>query len=168
MKANAPPKKGSFPGSSLYYEDLKVGQQFSTAGLTVTEDAIIRFALEWDLQPFHVDKVAASDSLFGGLIASGIHTIAATLRLAMHQGLFTGTAVAGLEWGPTRFLRPVRPGDTLRAVVVVETKRESRTRGGLGIVTWQVRTLNQADEVVLDTSITNLVMRHRGDGSAHG
>jgi acyl dehydratase len=158
QRAGIPPK-AFLPGLSLYYEDLVVGQEFATAGLTVTEEAIIRFGLEWDFQPFHVDEIAAQDSLFGGLIASGIHTVAVTLRLSMHRGLFTGTAVAGLEWGRMRFVRPVRPGDTLRAVVSVTSKRPSGSRPHLGVVTWGVQTYNQEDAIVLDTSITNLVMK---------
>jgi len=151
------PGKAVLPGAPPYLDDLSPGQVFTTAGLTVTEDAIVRFAIEWYFQPFHVDRLAAEKSLYGGLIASGLHTAAITSRLCIHAGLLTGTVVAGLEWGRMRFVRPVRPGDTLRARVSVASMRRSRSRPGLGVVKWQIRTLNQDDKVVLETSVTNLV-----------
>jgi acyl dehydratase len=155
------PDKSLIPRGALFFDDLFVGQEFATAGLTITEDAIIRFSIEWDFQPFHVDRVVAADSVYESLVASALHTLAITMRLCVQAGLFTGTVVAGFEWGSIRLLRPVRPGDTLRAVVTVRSMRRSSSRPGLGIVKWRVRTLNQMDEVVLKTSATNLIVARR-------
>ena len=74
----------------LFFDDLAAGQRYETMGVTVTEEAVIRFALEYDYQPFHVDKVAAEKSMFGGLIASGIQTFALTMRLCNQAQLFAG------------------------------------------------------------------------------
>jgi acyl dehydratase len=147
----------TLPGAPPYFEELAKGQRFSTSGYTVTEDAIIRFALEWDCQPFHVDRLAAEQSIYKGLVASGLHTAVITQRLIINRGLFTGTVVAGFEWGRMRFVQPVRPGDTVYAAVSVDSRRASRSRPGFGIVKWGILTFNQSDEVVLETSATNLV-----------
>ena len=152
--------------AALFFDDLFIGREFATSGLTITEDAIIRFGIEWDFQPFHVDRVAAAGSIHGSVVASGLHTLAVTMRLCVQSGLFTGTVVAGFEWGRICLLRPVRPGDTLRAVVTVKSTRRSRSRPELGIVKWGVLTLNQSDEVVLDTSATNLIATCRSTPSA--
>ena len=64
-----------------YFEDFKQGDKFVSAGLTITESAIVDFGLTWDPQPFHIDKEFAKDWAYGGLIASGLHTMCATLRL---------------------------------------------------------------------------------------
>jgi acyl dehydratase len=109
----------------LHFEDLAVGQVYSTFGVTITEESVIRFALEYDFQPFHIDKVAAQDSIFGGLIASGLQTLALTFRLCNQAQLFAGNAVAGIGLDDVRFLRPVHAGDTIRAVVTVAECRTS-------------------------------------------
>lgn len=157
------PNKALAPHAAPYFDDLFVGQEFPTAGLTVTEDAIVRFAIEWDFQSFHVDRVAAAESAFGGIVASGLHTLAVTMRLCVSAGLFTGTVVAGFEWGRIRLSQPVRPGDTLRAVVTVRSMRRSRSRPHLGVVSWRVRAYNQRGEAVLETTATNLLTTRRGE-----
>lgn len=148
--------------SGCYFEDLEPGRVFRTAGATLTEDAIVRFGLEWDFQPFHVDREAAKESLFGGLCASGLHTLALSFRLCNQCGLFTGTALAGLGFDGIRFLKPVRPGDTIRVEVTVSSMRHSASRPGTGIVKWHVRTNNQQGDAVLKLDITNIVAMRAG------
>lgn len=142
-----------------YFEDLAVGQVFHTHGVMVTEEAIIRFALEYDFQPFHVDKIAAKDSIFGGLIASGIQTLSLTFRLCNQAQLFAGNAVAGIGLDDVRFLRPVYAGDTIRAVVTVVEHRDSARHPKAGIVKWEIRTLNQKDQLVFKAVLINLIAR---------
>nr|WP_254441110.1 MaoC/PaaZ C-terminal domain-containing protein [Ruegeria atlantica] len=77
--------------SGKYIDDLSVGDTFETGGITLTEGAIIDFALTYNPQPFHVDKVAAAASIFGGTIASGFQTIPLTFRLFRDTGVLTGT-----------------------------------------------------------------------------
>jgi acyl dehydratase len=153
----------------LYYEDLEPGAVYETGGMTVTEDAIIRFAMDWDVQDFHVDKVAAQSSIFGGLIASGLHTLAITFRLCNQEGLFTKTAVAGLGFDKVRFHEPVHAGSTLRARATVVGKRMSGSRPGVGIVTWQVATFNEKGRQVLSLEMSHMIaLRNPGDGKAGG
>ena len=83
-----------------YFDDFNVGDQFTTPGVTVTESEIIDFALKYDPQPFHLDVNTASESQFGGLIASGYQTLALCFRLFIQSGLLL-TALSG-RWVWTR------------------------------------------------------------------
>lgn len=143
----------------LYFEDLAAGQIYKTLGVTVTEDAVVRFALEYDFQPFHVDKVAAKESMFGGLIASGIQTFALTMRLCNQAQLFAGNAIAGIGLDEARFLRPVYAGDTIRVVATILECRDSKSHPNGGVVTWALQTFNQKDEEVFKTKLINIMMR---------
>ena len=86
--------------TALYLDDLSVGQQFSSASLTVTADAIRAFAREFDPQPFHISEAAAEGTLFGRLAASGWHTAALTMRLNVEGGLplLAGLSVPAVTW----------------------------------------------------------------------
>jgi acyl dehydratase len=143
----------------LFFEDLAAGQRYETMGVTVTEESVIRFSLEYDYQPFHADKVAAEQSMFGGLIASGIQTFALTMRLCNQAQLFAGNAIAGIGIDEARFLRPVYAGDTIRTVATILECRESKSHPTGGIVTWALQTFNQKGEEVFKTRLINIMMR---------
>src|SRR5262245_8183730 len=99
-----------------YFEDFRVNERFVSDGMTITEAGIIEFARQWDPQPFHTDAAFAKNWIFGGLIASGVHTIAVTLKLWIEQGVFHACSLGSPGIGAVRFPKPVRPGDTLRVV----------------------------------------------------
>lgn len=124
---------------SHFYEDLEVGTAFETPGVTLTEDAIVRFGLEFDPQPFHIDKTAAKASAFGGLVASGLQTLALSLRQCNQAHLFS-QAIAGLGFDKIKFHLPVPPGTTNRAKVSVVARRVSQSRPDAGIVKWHLET----------------------------
>lgn len=140
----------------LYFEELVLGKQYRTTGITVTEDAIIRFALVWDSQPFHVDAVAAKDSIFGGLVSSGLQTLMLSYKLYYEHGLLKGTAIAGLGFDEMRFLKPLRPGDTIRVDYTIGNLKPS-SKPGQGIVRVDLAAVNQNGDVILTVSLTALV-----------
>jgi acyl dehydratase len=144
--------------NGYYFEDLVPGRQFDAPGATITEDAIIRFALEWDYQPFHVDRVAAKASMFGSLIASGLHTLLLSFRLCAERGLFREPAAVGLGVDKIRFHMPVLPGSTIVPRITVKSCRPSSTKPHLGVVVWDVVVTDDADRKVLSFSLTNLVL----------
>ena len=131
----------------LYLEDLSVGQRFVTAEARVEEDAIKAFARDFDPQPFHTDNLAAKDSFFGGLAASGWHTAAITMKLLVESGpqLAGGMIGAG---GEISWPLATRPGDVLHVESEVLEITPSRSRPDRGMVTLRSRTLNQKAEVV--------------------
>src|SRR5579859_3157513 len=98
-----------------YFEDFAVGHTLELGSYTITREEILAFARQFDPQPFHTDEEQAKASLYGGLIASGWHTASIFMRLLV-DGLLNDTASMGSPGvDELRWLRPVRPGDTLRA-----------------------------------------------------
>lgn len=131
----------------LYFEDLTVGRRVTTASVRLDADAIKTFAAEFDPQPFHLDETAGAQSLFGGLVASGWHTAALTMRLLVTSGLPIAGGVIGAG-GEVSWPRPTRPGDKLTVICEVIAAAPSRSRPDRGMVTIRTETQNQRGEVV--------------------
>ncbi len=132
----------------LYFEDLQAGQRFTgKRTCTVDEAQIKAFAAEFDPQPFHLDTAAGRSTVFGGLVASGWHTAALTMRLLLDGGprLAGGSVGLGAE---IDWLKPVRPGDTLSVRGEVLATAPSASRPDRGRVTMRAETCNQRGEVV--------------------
>ena len=98
----------------MYFDDLPVGYRFETGQRSLTQDEIIEFAQQYDSQPFHTDPEAAKDSIYGGLIASGVQTMGIGLRLILESNVWTDSSMGSPGLDAVRFVRPVRPDDTLR------------------------------------------------------
>ncbi|ODT17037.1 MAG: hypothetical protein ABS35_26765 [Kaistia sp. SCN 65-12] len=133
-----------------YYEDFKVGERFTSGGLTMTEAGIVEFARQWDPQPFHIDAEFAKKWTYGGLIASGLHTMSVTLRLWLDLGIFRACSLGSPGIGEVQFARPVRPGDTLRVVTDIVELRLSASKSDRGIARVRQVTINQRGEAVLE------------------
>lgn len=147
---------GTAGGGGLYFEEFEIGGSIETRAETVTEDSVIRFAKEWDPQPFHLDRAAAERSVFGRLVGSGLQTIALTSRLFHDTGVFAGTVVAGRGFDESRFLKPLYPGDTIRVKATV-LDREKVPGRAYGSVRIRMETMNQNDEVIYRTILTVLI-----------
>ena len=142
-----------------YFEDFAAGQTFDAGSVTVTEDEIISFGRQYDPQAFHVDPAAAQVSIYGGLIASGWHTTALSMRLLV-DGVFGQTAGMGSPGvDEIRWPRPVRPGDTLRVKLTILEARASGSRPDRGIIRFRVEAQNQASETVLDMAGAGFIAR---------
>lgn len=142
-----------------YFEDLAVGQRFTTGTHTVTEEEIKAFAAQFDPQPFHLDESAARGTLFGGLVASGWHTAAMTMRLLVDGGLQLAAGTVGLgvqiDW-----VQPVRPGDQLHVEGEILELTPSRSRPGRGRVVTRNETRNQHGKIV-QLAITKILTPRR-------
>lgn len=143
----------------LYFEDFTPGREFRTDGATITESQILDFALAFDPQPFHLDVEAAKATIFGGLIASGFHTMALTFRLFAQTRALAASSLGSPGVDELRWLRPVRPGDTLRATVTVQEQRPSTSKPDRGMVRLRWTALNQRGEPVLTMTSMQLVRR---------
>jgi acyl dehydratase len=143
----------------LYFEDLAVGHRFETGKVAVEAGAIKAFAAEFDPQPFHQDEDAARSSLFGGLVASGWHTAALSMRLLVGGELQIVGGLIGLGVDELRWPRAVHPGDVLRVVSEVVDLRPSKSRPERGIVRVRNTTLNQDDQPVMIQVVNMLVPR---------
>jgi acyl dehydratase len=146
----------------MFFEDFSPGQRFQTATRSLSEEEIIDFAGKWDRQFFHLDAEAAKSSIFGGLIASGFHTLLITFDLVVEAAIWTESSQGSPGFERVRWLKPVRPGDTLSVEVEVVETTPSR-RGDRGYVVWDHTTRNQHGETVMTFRSTNILMR-RSDG----
>jgi acyl dehydratase len=152
--------------TSLWFDDLRVGQRFASPGATLTEAQIVQFAFQYDPQPFHMDLHTAEQSHFGGLIASGIHTLAVACRLVMAARPWNEAAMGAPGMDELRWLKPVRPGDTLHVVTEITGLRPSASKPDRGIVSLLHSAYNQRDELVMSYRINELVARRPADGAA--
>jgi acyl dehydratase len=130
-----------------YFDDLIAGERFESATFAVTADAIVEFGRQWDPQSFHIDPVRAKQTMFGGLIASGWHTAAITMRFFVQTLDFAEGAI-GLGVDELRWPTPVRPGDILQVETEIVDARPSRSKPSHGIIRLRNTTRNQRNEVV--------------------
>jgi acyl dehydratase len=142
-----------------YLDDLKTGDRFDSGGYTFTESSIVDFAFLYDPQPFHIDAPAAGASHFGGLIASGFHTLSVAFRLIYQTGFVRDASMGGPGMDELRWLKPVRPGDTLRCSAEVLEVQPSRSKPDRGILKLGLAARNQADETVMTVTFIILLKR---------
>jgi acyl dehydratase len=148
-----------------YFEDFTPGQVFELGRRPITRDEIVAFAREFDPQPFHLDEAAARHTIFGGLIASGWHTAAITMRL-LYDGLVHDTASLGSPGvDELRWLKPVRPGDVLSARLTVLECVPSRSKPDRGLVRSILELVNQHGEIVVSSKGMSLFGRRPADVS---
>lgn len=131
-----------------YFEDFEVGKTYPVGSRTVNEDEIIAFATQFDPQPFHVDKDAAANSIFGGIIASGWHTCSMIMRVMVDGFLRDSSSMGSPGVDEIRWIKPVRGGDTLAVSTTVLDAKPSGSRPDRGVVWTEWRATNQHGEVV--------------------
>jgi len=147
----------------LTFEDLAIGPVGDFGPYVVSEDEILEFGRRWDPQRMHVDRDAAGATIFGGLIASGWHTGAIGMRMAVDGWLARLDVIGGTAMDEVRMLRPVRPGDALRVAVEVEELTPAAPPRRGGAVRWSFVLRNQDDVVVFRGSTTMLVAGRPAD-----
>ncbi|MEK9971253.1 MAG: MaoC family dehydratase [Ferrovibrio sp.] len=144
-----------------YYEDIQPGAVREIGSHTFTADSIIAFARQFDPQPFHIDSDAARKSSFGGLVASGWHTAATIMRLLVDSAIDLDASLGSPGFDDLAWLKPVRPGDTIRGRMTCIDKTPSRSRPGIGSARFLVEAFNQHDELVMRfTSIGIMRLRN--------
>jgi len=143
----------------MLFHEVRIGEIRRFGAYTFSREEIVEFASRYDPQIFHLDEGAARRGPWGGLIASGWHTAAACMRLLVdelvdeRQGSLGSPGVDELRW-----LRPVRPGDTLSVETEVLDKRPSR-RPDRGTVRMRLTARNQRDEEVLSMITIGILRR---------
>jgi acyl dehydratase len=132
-----------------YFEDFQAGQELPLGPHTVTRAEIVAFAAEFDPQPFHLDEMAAADTLLGGLAASGWHTCALFMRMAYRSWLAESASMGSPGVDMLKWLRPVRPGDVLSGRSVVLATRPSQSRPDRGFVRFRHEVENARGETIM-------------------
>jgi acyl dehydratase len=146
-----------------YFEDFVEGQTVELGSFSLSAEEIIEFASKYDPQPMHVDPEAARQSIYGGLIASGWHTAASYMRLVVDNVLRGTDSIGSPGVDQLRWLKPVRPGDSLTARFHILETRTSNSRPERGIVRSRGELLNQAGEVVMTCEAVNFFGRRPPD-----
>jgi acyl dehydratase len=131
----------------LYFDDIRVGDRFTSGEHTLDEAQIKAFATQFDPQPFHLDDDAAQGTIFGSLAASGWHTASITMKLMVTSGMRIAGGMVGAG-GELQWPRPTRPGDVLHVEIEVLELRPSASRPDRGMATVRSETKNQRGEVV--------------------
>jgi len=144
----------------LYFDDLKPGSTFESEMFSVPAKEIIEFAEKFDPQKFHLNAKSAERSIFKGLVASGWHTAAITMRLFVKTLNFAEGAI-GLGVDELRWPHAVRPGDVLHVKTEILETRLSQSRPNVGVIKLRNTTLNQRGEVVQTMTANALVPRRQ-------
>lgn len=147
-----------------YLDDFSEGSTFETEGKTLSEAEILEFALKYDPQPFHMDVEAAKEGPFGGLIASGIQTLAIGVRMMIQAQVFAPDASMGSPgMDELRWLKPVYPGDTLRMRGEVLETTPSRSKPDRGMLRYRMTIFNQNGEDVMSMLGMQILSRQAPD-----
>lgn len=142
-----------------YFEDYPIGSIHDLRQVPITQDEILHFARQFDPQPFHTDPQAAQDSPFGGLIASGLHTLALMMRQIADHFLSPASSMGSPGLDQVRWLAPVRPDDQLHVTAHVLDARPSGSKPDRGIVTAQFTVSNQQAVPVMTVQAAILMRR---------
>ncbi|WKB51172.1 MaoC family dehydratase [Eleftheria terrae] len=152
-----------------YWEDFAAGSVREFGGITVNKDDVIRFAREFDPQPFHLDEAAARESLFGGLAASGWHTCAMVMRMMCDAYLLDSASLGSPGLDKLQWLKPVFPGDVLRVRMTVLEARPMNSKPHVGLVRSQWEAIAKRsdgrEEVVLQMEGWGMFRRRETDGA---
>jgi acyl dehydratase len=149
----------SVPINERYFEDYLPGPVFEYGPIAVTESEVVDFAKKFDPQYIHTDPAKAASGPFGGLIASGWHTSSLMMRLYADNYLSSVASLASPGIDELRWLKPVRPGDSLWIRVTALDSRLSKSKPDLGVVRVYVEVLNQNREIVMTVKTVNLFRR---------
>jgi acyl dehydratase len=156
------------PAAERHFEDYVPGLSETLGPVALTEAAIVEFAQRYDPQPIHIDPEGAAAGPFGGLIASGWHTVCVTMRLLVDGYLAGSASLASPGIDELRWLKPVRPGDSLHVRVIVVDANRSRSKPDRGLVRTSIEAINQRDEVVMSMTAMNLIRCRSAEPDATG
>lgn len=148
--------------ATRYYEDFHVGDVIDVGSVSVSQADMIAFAKQYDPQPMHTDPGAASFTIYGGLIASGWHTVGLFMRLLVDSVVAKTSSLGSPGVEELRWPLPVRPGDTLRGSMEILETRVSNSRPSMGIVRWRGTVRNEHGQLVMSLIGTNFFGRRPG------
>ena len=146
------------PRENRYFEDYVVGTVHEFGSIAVTEEEMIAFALRFDPQVFHIDPIAAKNTYFGGLIASGWHTSSLMGRLFVEH-VVSGVASLGSPGGSElRWIKPVRPDDVLSIRVTIREAKRSQSKPDRGVIVSYIEMMNQSRETVVTMQFVHMCL----------
>lgn len=147
-----------------YLEDFEAGRSYELGSFSLTDEQIIDFATQFDPQAFHIDPAAAEESVFGGLIASGWHTVGCVMRLMVDNLIPPQSALGSPGIDNLRWLQPVRPGINYRAVYTVDSVRDSKSKPDRGMISTTTDLFDPDGEKVMTFSGIGMYRKRPTDG----
>ncbi len=144
----------------LHWEDFEPGAVALYGPRLVTREEIVAFAAEFDPQPMHLDEAAASATILGGLGASGWQSCCLLMRMICDGFILNSTSMGSPGVEEVRWLRPLRPGTTIRLRSTVTDKRESKSKADMGLVKFLFEIIDDTD-TPLTTLTTTLMFGRR-------
>jgi acyl dehydratase len=149
----------------IHWEDFKPGAVAIYGPRLVTREEIVAFSAEFDPQPMHLDEVAASATILGGLGASGWHTCCLLMRIIADGFLFDSTSIGSPGIEDMRWLKPLRPGTQIRVRATVLESRPSKSRPDMGLIKFRYEVLDGAGESLAEMTTTALFGRRQPGAS---
>jgi acyl dehydratase len=138
---------------------LSPGMEFDLGGFALPREEVVGFAARFDPQPFHLDEEAGRASIFGGLVASGLHTLSATFGHLVNSGLLSAINLGGNAM-EVRWPAPLAPEEQVMLRIVVESVTPSRSRPEMGVAKLRYLLTRSRDGVlVLDVLCTHFMKR---------
>ena len=144
---------------ALTFDDFHVGQRFEAGPLAVSANDIREFALKYDPQPFHLNEAAAKAHAFGGLIASGFHTLSLSFGLFFRLRLLEQSNLGSPGLEEVRWLKPLRPGDGIHIVAEVLSLTPSHSKPDRGVIKMRHDTFNQLGELIMTVNCLHMLKR---------
>ena len=140
-----------------YFDDLTVGESWTGAPFEISEAEIVDFASRFDPQPFHLDREAAAQSPYGGIIASGWHSACAMMRLMVDHFISANAGLGSPGLDEIRWLKPTRPDAVLTVRVTVRDKRRSKSKPDRGLFFHEVEVVDAAGDTVMTVKGAGMV-----------
>jgi len=148
--------------SHLTFDDFHIGQRFEAGPLPVTAADIREFALKYDPQPMHLDELAARRHPFGGIIASGFQTLALSFGLFFRLHILDHANLGSPGMEEVRWLKPLRPGDSIHIIVEVLALKPSHSKPDRGVITMRHDTYNQEGALIMTANCLHMLRRRAG------
>ena len=150
----------------FYFEDFSPGWKAEYGPRRITREEIIAFASQFDPQPMHLDEEAAAKTMLGGLGASGWHTCGLMMRMIADGLLLDAASMGAPGIDEVKWLRPVRPGDSLTVRGSVLSTRLSQSKPDRGFVTLHWEVSNDRGETVMTLTCPQMLLRRNAGAAA--
>jgi acyl dehydratase len=145
----------------FYFEDFAPGWTAAYGPRRVSREEMIGFAAQYDPQPMHLDEEAARHTMLGGLAASGWHTCAIMMKMIADNLLLDSASMGAPGIDEVKWMKPVRPGDSLTVRGSVLGTRASQSKPDRGFVTFLWEVFNDRDEMVMTLVCPQMLLRRR-------
>ena len=143
----------------MWFDDFDVGFTFETPRRALSETEIMDYAKVYDPQPFHIDPEAAAQSIYGGIIASGLQTVAVAFALTLEANVFNEASMGSPGMDLIRWMKPVRPGDEIGVTGRVVEVSPSKSRPDRGRIVIDYTVTTKGGDPVASYQITHLLRR---------